>query len=187
MLCYLVPGANGEREPGSRRVDWVWYLNTPRENLPRLFTGTSGRRFDFFLPPGQLTPENVLRLTNLANRTLPPQFAELVGNSTVFLQPVSDLAPVRMVADHAVLLGDAAGTVRPHTASGTSKAMGDAATLAQVLGGWRPPDRAPARTLLRWERSRLDHLAAIAAAGVRLAAQSMLGVAGSPDFLTEYP
>jgi len=46
MLCYLVPGANGELERGSRRVNWVWYVNTAESSLGRLLTGTSGRRYD---------------------------------------------------------------------------------------------------------------------------------------------
>ena len=55
LLCYLVPGAGGEREQGSRRVNWVWYVNTAESNLPWLLTGNSGRRFDHFVPPGELT------------------------------------------------------------------------------------------------------------------------------------
>ncbi|MFF3734900.1 FAD-dependent monooxygenase [Streptomyces sp. NPDC002476] len=29
MLCYLVPGPEGELTEGSRRVNWVWYMNVP--------------------------------------------------------------------------------------------------------------------------------------------------------------
>ena len=57
LLCYLVPGAGGELEPGSRRVNWVWYVNTAESNLPWLLTGNSGRRFEHFVPPGELTPD----------------------------------------------------------------------------------------------------------------------------------
>lgn len=183
LLCYLVPGADGSREPGSRRVNWVWYINTPEAGLPQLFTGTSGRQFDFFLPRGQLTDDNVQRFRALADQALPPQFAELVGHSTLFLQPVADLGSDRMLAEHSVLIGDAAGTVRPHTASGTSKAMGDAATLAHVLRGWGAPEPLPTPLLDRWERTRLEHLRAVARSGLQMASQSMLGVTGSPQFL----
>lgn len=185
LLCYLVPGADGSREPGSRRVNWVWYVNTPERELPRLFKGKTGRQFDFFLPRGQLTDDNATEFHELAEEALPPQFAELVAHSTLFLQPVADLVSVHLLADRAVLLGDAAGTVRPHTASGTSKAMGDAAGLAHTLRGWQPPDPPPTALLQRWERARLDHLRAIARSGLQMASQSMLGVTGSPHFLTE--
>ncbi|OPX10392.1 FAD-dependent monooxygenase [Mycobacterium sp. AT1] len=182
MLCYLVPGANGELERGSRRVNWVWYVNTAESSLGRLLTGTSGRRYDNFLPPGELTAENLTEVTTLAERMLPGPFVELIGQSHVFMQPVFDLPPSRMVADRVMLLGDAAGTVRPHTASGTSKALGDAATLARAIHGWMPPASLPQQRLGSWEAHRLTHLESVARSGIRLAAQSLLGPAG-PDHL----
>ena len=178
MLCYLVPGANGELERGSRRVNWVWYVNIPQSSVPRLLTGASGRRYDNFLPPGELTASNLAAVMSLAENTLPPQFADLVAHSRVFMQPVFDLPPTRMVADRVVLLGDAAGTVRPHTASGTSKALGDAALLGRVLDGWEPPADLPRKRLEYWEVQRLTHLDSLARSGVSLAAQSLLGTAG---------
>jgi 2-polyprenyl-6-methoxyphenol hydroxylase-like FAD-dependent oxidoreductase len=181
MLCYLVPGPNGELDPGRRRVNWVWYLNTPAKGMQGLMIGDSGRRFEHFLPPGELTVENTAAVTALAEATLPAQFAGLVEHSKVFLQPVFDLEPSRMFADHVVLVGDAAGTVRPHTASGTSKAFGDAAQLAHALDGWSPPDALPVRRLKHWEKQRLIHLEEVARSGVRLAAQSLLGT-GGPEF-----
>ncbi|MEV5544437.1 FAD-dependent monooxygenase [Saccharopolyspora shandongensis] len=183
LLCYLVPGPNGEREEGARRVNWVWYVNTAEANLPRLLTGRSGRRYAHFLPPGELTAEITAELLALASDSLPPQLTTLVRLSQVFMQPVLDLSPRRMVADHAVLLGDAAGTVRPHTASGTSKAFGDAAGLAVALGGWAPPERLPARRLKEWETQRLAHLVTLAGIGMRLASSSSLGTTIGRQFL----
>jgi 2-polyprenyl-6-methoxyphenol hydroxylase-like FAD-dependent oxidoreductase len=183
LLCYLVPGARGELEPGSRRVNWVWYVNTAESNLPWLLTGRSGRRFDHFVPPGELTAGAIARLHALGHEQLPPQFAELVQHSDVFMQPVFDVPPVAMTGDHAVLIGDAAGTVRPHTASGTSKAFGDAADLARVIHATDSDDDLP-RMLKQWEAQRLSHLNEVAHHGVRLARQSSLGVTG-PQFLSE--
>ena len=182
LLCYLVPGANGELDRGSRRVNWVWYVNTPAANLATLLTGTSGRQFENFLPPGELTADNGAALTALADSALPPQFAELVRHSAVFLQPVFDRPPARMVAGRAILIGDAAGTVRPHTASGTPKALGDAAALAHTLAHWTPGGELPTQRLEQFEQQRLSHLIGVARHGVRLAAQSSLGV-GGPEFL----
>lgn len=175
MLCYLVPGAAGQRGAGQRRVNWVWYVNTAEDRLAPLMTGRGGQHFDHFLPPGELTDSSLAALHELAERELPAPLAELLGLSKVFLQPVFDLAPARMVADHVALVGDAAGTVRPHTASGTSKAFGDAAGLAQALAGWRPGTELPLAALQTWEVDRLSHLQAVAQAGVRLATRSGLG------------
>ena len=182
LLCYLVPGAGGELEPGSRRVNWVWYVNTAESKLPWLLTGNSGRRFDHFVPPGELTSDALARLHALGHEQLPPQFAELVGHSNVFMQPVFDVPPATMTGDHAVVIGDAAGTVRPHTASGTSKAFGDAADLARAIRGADSHGELP-RMLKQWEARRLSHLNAVARNGIRLAAQCSLGVAG-PQFLS---
>lgn len=183
LLCYLVPGAEGELAPGSRRVNWVWYVNTAECNLPWLLTGNSGRRFDHFVPPGELASDAVARLHALGRAQLPPRLAELVEESRVFMQPVFDAPPAVMAGDHAALIGDAAGTVRPHTASGTSKAFGDAAHLARAVHGARSYGELP-RMLKQWEAHRLSHLNAVAHHGIRLAAQSSLGVAG-PQFLSE--
>ena len=182
MLCYLVPGADGECSVGARRVNWVWYVNTAEARLQALLTGRSGHVFDYFLPPGELTDDSTQALMTLADNTLPEPFIDLIRLTRVFMQPVFDLPPVRMVADHVVLLGDAAGTVRPHTASGTSKALGDADGLAHALNGWQPQDPMPLPELRAWEVNRLNHLHAVADSGIALATRSSLGVAG-PVFL----
>jgi 2-polyprenyl-6-methoxyphenol hydroxylase-like FAD-dependent oxidoreductase len=182
MLCYLVPGAGGERKPGQRRVNWVWYVNTAQARLDQLLTGRSGQRFEQFVPPGELTDRSQSALLELAERELPRPFVELLQASRVFLQPVFDLAPTQLVTGHVALLGDAAGTVRPHTASGTSKAFGDAAGLAGALADWQPGHALPAAALQTWQRARLAELRAIADAGLRLASRSALGPTG-PQYL----
>ncbi|MGV9703870.1 FAD binding domain-containing protein [Streptomyces sp. NPDC003483] len=184
MLCYLVPGPGGELEEGSRRVNWVWYVNVAEPDLPPLMTGRSGRRYAHFLPPGEVPTETADRVAAQAGASLPPQFAHLVRLSDLFMQPVYDLAPRRMVADHAALVGDAAGTVRPHTASGTSKAFGDAAGLAAALQGWRPDQELPAKALEMWEMQRLSRLVSLAESGLHLAARSTLGTPEGGQFFS---
>ncbi|MGW5152611.1 FAD binding domain-containing protein [Rhodococcus koreensis] len=185
MLCYLVPGPNGELDEGNRRVNWVWYMNVPERVLPTLLAGRSGRTYTNFLPPGELSKEVTAKLMSTANDSLPAEFAELVRSSHVFMQPVYDLRPRRMLADHGVLIGDAAGTVRPHTASGTSKAFGDAAGLAAAIRGWTPVQAPPpAARLAHWERQRLSHLHRLAQSGVELADRSGLGTTAGRQFMT---
>jgi 2-polyprenyl-6-methoxyphenol hydroxylase-like FAD-dependent oxidoreductase len=179
LLCYLVPGADGDTAPGGRRVNWVWYVNTPADDLTGLLHGRSGRDYVAFLPPGELQATAQARLLTLADRTLPPLLGRLVACSQVFMQPVQDLPSARMAFQRAALIGDAAGTVRPHTASGTSKAFADATLLAMALDGWRTPDPPPSTRLAQWERQRLSDLVAIADMGLRSAAGSQLGVEGA--------
>ncbi len=182
MLCYLVPGPGGELAVGSRRVNWVWYTNVLERDVPRLLASRSGRRFTTFLPPGEMRPDVVAEVNATAEASLPSPFAELVRHSEVFMQPVFDLRPFRMVADHAALIGDAAGTVRPHTASGTSKAFGDAAGLAAAMRGWAPGHDLPARRLADWEEQRLIHLVRLSEMGINLAERSELGTATGRRF-----
>lgn len=93
-----------------------------------------------------------------------------------------------MMADHAALIGDAAGTVRPHTASGTSKAFGDAAGLATALQGWTPRQPLPATKLENWEVQRLDRLVTLSELGLELAERSTLGAGvGSQFFNSDSP
>ncbi|MEU8976350.1 FAD-dependent monooxygenase [Streptomyces monashensis] len=182
MLCYLVPGPDGELAEGSRRVNWVWYVNVAEGDLARLLASRSGRPYTTFLPPGEILPEIAAELGATADASLPARFAQLVRLSNVFMQPVFDMAPHRMVADHAALIGDAAGTVRPHTASGTSKAFADAAGLAAALRGWTPDQELPASRLADWEQERLLHLVALSRAGIDLAGRASLGTTGSRRF-----
>lgn len=178
LLCYLVPGADGDTTPGARRVNWVWYVNVREPALAGLLTGRTGRRYDYFVPPGELSGESAAWLGALAQAVLPPQFAELVAHSTVFLQPVYDMAGGPMAGDRVILIGDAAGTVRPHTASGTSKAFGDAATLAAAIGAVGGGATA---ALGLWESRRRAHQAALSDDGLLLARRSHLGNTG-PQF-----
>jgi 2-polyprenyl-6-methoxyphenol hydroxylase-like FAD-dependent oxidoreductase len=175
LLCYLVPGADGDTMPGNRRVNWVWYVNVGEPALAGLLTGRTGRRYDYFVPPGELTEQTTAWLGALAGTVLPPQFAELVGHSTVFLQPVYDMPGGPMLGDRTLLIGDAAGTVRPHTASGTSKAFGDAAALAAAIGSTRG---GRVDVLGRWESRRRAYQAELADHGLLLARQSHLGDTG---------
>jgi hypothetical protein len=168
----------------ARRVNWVWYVNIEEANLPPLLTGNSGRRFDHFVPPGESSAETISRITALAHCQLPPQFAAVVEHSEVFLEPVFDMPPAVKAGDHTALIGDAAGTVRPHTASLlTPLALDDAAALAQAIDAADSAGELPAR-LKQWEVPRLSHLVGVARHGIRLASQSALGVAG-PQFLSE--
>ena len=109
ILCYLIPGADGEIEPGKRRLNWVWYWNVPESALPELMTGVDGRERDFSVPPGQVRAEWFEKQNAIAERVLGPQFFELWrATETPFLQPILDLAVARMVQGRVILVGDAA-------------------------------------------------------------------------------
>ncbi len=181
FLCYLVPGADGSTDPGRRRVNWVWYINTPAVALPDVMRGTSGRAYASFVPAGDVNPQSQARALELAEQALPSLFSTLVERSSLFVQPVQDVTISRRVFGRCALVGDAAGTVRPHTAAGTAKAFADATLLARTLVGWDNSGALPVEALLDWERQRNSDTSVIAQMGLNLATNSALGVQNAPQ------
>ncbi|KVD48863.1 hypothetical protein WS61_06550 [Burkholderia sp. ABCPW 11] len=134
FLTYLVPGADGATEAGKRRVNWVWYRRLAADRLPSLFLARDGTQRDGSLPPGAMRDDNRTELVDAADRMLAPTLAALVDATPApFAQAILDLAVERMAFGRAVLLGDAACIVRPHTAAGVAKAADDAVGLAEAL------------------------------------------------------
>jgi 2-polyprenyl-6-methoxyphenol hydroxylase-like FAD-dependent oxidoreductase len=176
----MSPGADGCTVAGSRRVNWVLYVNTSAAELTRVTTGISGRRYQAFVPAREVPGDIKRQLFSLSDAALPPLPARLIRCSEPFLQPVYDVISHRMRKDRMFLIGDAAGTARPHTASGTSKSAADAILLASALDGWAADDPLPEKPLRDWERDRLLDLRMIAPAGLRSAATSGLGTLNSP-------
>ncbi len=176
MLCYLVPGDDGATTQGGRRVNWVWYVNTPEAKLEKLMTDDAGTHYRSFLPPGKTSIQVCRAVQDLAGDALPALFRDLVEASTLFMQPVQDVDAQPRVHGRAFLIGDAAGTVRPHTASGTSKAFGDATLLADALRAWAADTALPVDRLRNWEAFRNADLSSIARRGRQLADYSGLGV-----------
>jgi 2-polyprenyl-6-methoxyphenol hydroxylase-like FAD-dependent oxidoreductase len=153
ILCYLIPGAEGETEPGKRRINWVWYWNVAEAELPKLMTGVDGCEGDFSVPPGQVRPEWLEKQDAIAERVFCAQFLELWrATETPFLQPILDLAVPRMVQGRVLLLGDAAFIPRPHTAASTAKAGANALALGRALQKF--PDDMDA-ALEEWEADQL--------------------------------
>ncbi len=134
MLGYLVPGPDGEISEGQRRYNWVWYRFVDQDHLPVLFTGASGKTFEFSLPRGELPEESRKLLRVDANRLLPPPFSWAIeAEPTPSIQAIFDYEAGRMIGSAIALVGDAAFVARPHTAMGVSKAAGDVMSLRDHL------------------------------------------------------
>jgi 2-polyprenyl-6-methoxyphenol hydroxylase-like FAD-dependent oxidoreductase len=128
------PGAAGEWEHGKRRLNWLWYWNVPESELSALMTGRDGRLRDFSAPPGQVSAQFLPRQDAIDDELLAPPFRTLwQATRDPFLQPILDVAVPRMVFDRALLLGDAAFVLRPHTAASASKAGANAIALGETI------------------------------------------------------
>ncbi|MDS0793090.1 FAD binding domain-containing protein [Burkholderia pseudomultivorans] len=173
FLTYLVPGRDGATEPGKRRVNWVWYRRLAPDRLPPLFLAQDGTQRDGSLPPGAMRDDNRLELVDAGRRLLAPTLAALVeATHAPFAQSILDLAVDRMVFGRAVLIGDAACLVRPHTAAGVAKAAENAVGLAEALRGVVRGTAFDA-ALSRWEAVQLATNASLSELGISLGTRVM--------------
>lgn len=164
VLAYFIPGPDGETEPGSRRLNWVWYDTLDGRDRTAIFTDTSGSERTFSVSPGRLR-EPVRHRQRERAATLPPVFETLVGETPdLFVQAIYDLTVPSMVADRACLLGDGAFVARPHTAAGTAKAEGDATALADAFASHESVDEA----LAAWDQRRTEYGSTLVARGKRM-------------------
>ena len=165
-LCYMIPGDGLKTAPGSRRLNWVWYVNIAQgAALDTVMTDREGQRRVATVPQGQVSGH---ALQDLHRRTheLDPHFADLVGAThEPFIQAIIDLAPPAMVFGRICLVGDAAFVVRPHTAAAAAKAAADASALARTL---RDTGSDMEAGLAAWQRSQLAYGRGLLDYGTRL-------------------
>lgn len=176
FMAFLIPGLDGSLEPGRRRFNWLWYRNEPDvAAMHRHLTDKHGHRHHASISPGHLSAESFEELCELATRHLPALFQQLVHETRApFFQSIRDALSPSFSAGRVALIGDAACTVRPHTASGTSKAADDAVALAEALSG----DTAlhVTEVLALWAARRRDAVSRLLAKGPELAASFGLGI-----------
>lgn len=121
-IFYLIPGF----EPDRPLVNWALYHSVPVD-----FSDPSRQ------PSTAITDEIVTFLDGLAEE-IPPFWASVVRRTEraeLFLQPLYDATLSTYHAGRYVLAGDAGAVVRPHTASGATKALQDAMALQKAFLG----------------------------------------------------
>lgn len=154
ILIYPIPSLAGAVASGQRLMNFVWYRNVDNQQLEALLTDTAGVRRALSMPPGSIAQRFVEELRVAAERELPAAVAEVVlRTEQPFVQVVVDVDVPRMVVGRACLTGDAAFTVRPHTAAATAKAAADAWKLAECLTDAKADIDV---ALVIWEQEQLD-------------------------------
>ena len=74
ILGYLVPGKDNDLRPDQRDYNWVWYRPIDKKNdLQDMMTDTKGKKYQYSIPPGQLTKKWHQRLFDEAESLLPSQ------------------------------------------------------------------------------------------------------------------
>lgn len=174
FMAFLIPALDGSLAPGARRFNWLWYRNeADPDALRRHLTDRNGHVHHASVHPGQLADDTVATLRQLAGERLPATLSQLVlATRAPFNQAIFDALSPGFVDGRVALIGDAACTVRPHTASGTSKAASDAVSLAEAL----PVDATDVVARLeQWSARRREEVTSLLDKGPQLAAAFGLG------------
>jgi len=183
FLSYPVPGSHGSSDFASRRVNWVWYTNIREDQLPALLTDANGHLHHASLGRKEIPGWRVAGIRTAARNVLPAPLASLVeATRRPFLQAIFDFRVPTPVNGRCVLAGDSSGPVRPHTASGMTKAVHDGAALGRALArcGANCPGEEPfghmlAARLSQWAQERQAEADAAIKTGKELAAIRGLG------------
>ena len=175
---YFVPGKAGELEKGQRRLNWLWYnADVPREILT-IDVDAEGNETVAAIQPGMLSQHQREYLIDAAFAELPERHAEVLARTPEpYLQPVFDLDLDEFCIDRIALAGDAASIARPHTASGSTKALQDAIALEIALSETADPTAA----LKRYSDSRVTLVHQLVDLGRVVGEQQ---VTGAPNWST---
>ena len=173
-IIYMIPEFGGSDTPGHRRVNWGVYAPCPRA----LTLNGIGSE-----PPGSITPEVFADLQSLLATHFPPAIAALIAHSRredVSIQPIYDSIVDTYVSSRILLIGDAGSLTRPHTASGATKALGDALAIESLAGevGDLP------ELLSRYNSERCSNARTIAEIGRRI---GQAQVVDTPDWASMKP
>lgn len=173
FLSYPISGPQGRTGPGERRINWVWYV-PDSQDAPDSLRDRRGVLHRSTVGPGYVREDVKSHILGIASREFPDQFRELVAaTEEPFVQRVIDMMPRKMVFGRAVLVGDAASIVRPHTGSGSAKAVEDATRLAEHLAAAEPKDNCTAveTHLAAWEAERISANRSLVERGRTLASE----------------
>lgn len=134
LLTYPIPAVENGLSERKRYINWLWYRNVPAgHNLEVLMTDVRGTTRNLSVAPGSVVDEQVAQLKADA-KLLPNLLRQLIElTEHPFIQAVYDYEITQMAFGRVCIIGDAAFSVRPHTATGTAKAVEDARQLGLSL------------------------------------------------------
>ena len=135
ILGYPIAGINNDLRKGKRRYNWVWYRRTSEADLEAMLTDAAGRHHPMGIPPALIRDEVIASMRTAATTTIAPPLLHVLENiERPFFTPIYDLLSPQFSFGRVALIGDAAVVARPHVGYGTTKAAGDALSLARAVG-----------------------------------------------------
>ena len=146
VLGYPIAGLDNALAPGRRRYNFIWYRVGDAAALREMCVDAHGRQHEHSVPPPLVRRELIAQMRAEAAAILPPALLDALSKiPQPFFTPVYDFNAPSLVYGRVALVGDAAGSSRPHMGFGVSKAGGDARALAQALAAHDDVDAALAR------------------------------------------
>ncbi|KAK3904111.1 zeaxanthin epoxidase, chloroplastic [Staphylotrichum tortipilum] len=156
IVTYAIPPSTGTFTPGTRLINWVWYLNIPPSSpsLIATLTDTTGHVHANTVP-SHLTNTTIFH-HHLAEHlpSMPPPFATLLSSTPhPFVTKINDARTDAAVFldGRVVLVGDSLAAFRPHFAVATEQAA------RHCLGLGRVWDGEGGATLEGWEREAVGY------------------------------
>lgn len=138
FVSYIVPGNEAPAYEAIPTINWAWYRNKNEQEMKSLMTDTQGILHKFQLPHGSMRQEESEQAKAVAWQELPAVHAEVVERTEEpFIQVVTDSsAPNNCLFNGKVLLvGDAVGGQRPHSASAVMQGTYHALMIRKLLLG----------------------------------------------------
>lgn len=132
ILLYRIPGADYQRT-GKTLLNWVMYEDRRGLSLNNLLIDNEGKQRTRSLPVGTLTVEHMQYLHNFA-QVLPSTIKQIIMETPrPFIQAIFDFHLPSYASNRVIFVGDAAATLRPHTASGVFKALANGFELVNLI------------------------------------------------------
>ncbi|KAH8665696.1 hypothetical protein BGZ60DRAFT_431892 [Tricladium varicosporioides] len=140
IMCYIVPGDNGNIKPGHRRFNWVWYVQCPKDSpwYKEALTDTDGHQHRNSIPKGRISPSVWKQQLAHGKSVLNSIFLQLLSNTKEpFLSVIHDYASSQasFMNGKVLLIGDALATFRPHMGAALNQAAVDCLVLEKLARG----------------------------------------------------
>ena len=133
LLLYRIPSADYKKTEKTV-LNWVMYENRQEHSLDQFLIDKNGIQHTRSLPAGSLTDTHIHYLHELSKSCLPLSISDLIIQTPKpFIQAVFDFQLPPYSSNQVIFVGDAAATLRPHTASGVFKALKDGIELDQLI------------------------------------------------------
>lgn len=158
LLLYRIPALDFQRT-GRTLLNWVMYEHRHELPLNNFLIDNHGKQHTRSLPAGSLTERHIQYLRELSERVLGTEIRNLIVQTPQpFIQAVFDFQLPVYPSDHIIFVGDAASTLRPHTASGVFKALTNGIELSKLIES--NPDKNLSEHVAMWKEAQQALLSA---------------------------